>query len=59
VSAAVAEWRSRNPKGARGSNPYTLEQFGLDADEVAEKYGDYMRHFDIPREHDGLRHGSH
>jgi hypothetical protein len=58
VSAAVADWRHRNPKGARGSNPYTLEQFGLDPDEVAEQYGDYMRHFDIPREQDGLRRGS-
>ena len=58
VTTAVAEWRRRNPKGARGSNPYTLEQFGLDPDKVAEQYGDYIRHFDIPREQDGLRHGS-
>jgi hypothetical protein len=58
VTAAVAEWRRRNPKGARGSNPYTLEQFGLDPEEVAEEYGDYMRLFDIPREQDGLRRGS-
>ena len=55
VREAVADWRSRNPKGARGSNPYALEQFGLDPDEVAERYGDYMRHFDIPREYEGLR----
>jgi hypothetical protein len=56
--AAVADWRRRNPKGARGSNPYSLEQFGLHPDEVAERYGDYMRHFDIPREQDGLRRGA-
>jgi hypothetical protein len=58
VREAVADWRRRNPKGARGSNPYTLEQFGLDPDEVAEQYSDYMRYFDIPREHEGLNRGS-
>jgi len=42
---------------SRGSNPYTLEQFGIDPDEAAELYSDYMRHFDIPREHEGLRRG--
>jgi hypothetical protein len=57
VRAAVADWRQRNPKGARGSNPYTLEQFGLDPDEVADRFSDYMRHFDIPREQEGLRRG--
>jgi Sulfotransferase family len=55
VRAAVADWRRRNPQGARGSNPYTLEQFGLHPDEVAERYSDYMRHFDIPREQEGLK----
>ena len=57
VRAAVADWRRRNPKGARGSNPYTLEQFGLNPDEVAENYSDYMRYFDIPREQEGLTRG--
>jgi hypothetical protein len=57
VRAAVADWCQRNPKGARGANPYTLEQFGLDADEVAEQYGAYMRYFDIPREREGLGRG--
>ncbi|MGB8364692.1 MAG: sulfotransferase family protein [Rhizomicrobium sp.] len=54
VREAVADWRRRNPKGARGANPYALEQFGLDADAVAGQFQDYMRHFDIPRERDGL-----
>ncbi len=52
---AVADWHRRNPKGARGANPYALEQFGLNADAVAEQFGDYMRRFDIPREQEGLR----
>jgi hypothetical protein len=39
---------------ARGSNPYTLEQFGLDGDAIAEQFSGYMRRFDIPREREGL-----
>jgi hypothetical protein len=54
VRDAVADWHRLNPKGARGSNPYALESYGLDADAVAAQYGDYMRHFDIPREQAGL-----
>ena len=54
VRSAVADWHRRNPKGARGANPYALEQFGLNADAVAEQFSDYMRHFDIPREQQGL-----
>jgi hypothetical protein len=58
VRTAVADWRTRNPKGARGSNSHALEQFGLDPDEVADQYSDYMRHFDIPPEQEGLGRGS-
>ena len=55
---AVAEWHDKNPKGARGANPYALEQFGLNAEAVAEQFGDYMRRFDIPREQAGLARGA-
>ena len=54
VREAVAQWHLDNPKGARGSNPYALEQFGLKADVVAEQFRDYMQHFAIPREQEGL-----
>ena len=39
--------------GKRGENKYTLEQFGLDEDEVRELYADYTGHFDIPSEAEG------
>jgi hypothetical protein len=58
VRNAVADWREQNPKGARGVNAYSIEQFGLNADEIAEQYGDYMRYFDIPREHEGVKRGA-
>jgi hypothetical protein len=54
VQAAVADWHHRNPKGARGSNPYALATYGLDADAVAAQFADYLQHFDIPREQAGL-----
>jgi len=54
VAAAVGAWHRDNPKNARGSNDYTIEQWGLDADEIAEEYGDYIERFDIPRESEGL-----
>ena len=54
VRDAVAQWHRDNPKGARGSNPYALEQYGLDGDTVARQFGDYMKRFAIPRENEGL-----
>lgn len=54
VLDAVDQWRRSNPKNARGRNDYTLEQWGLEADAVAEQFGEYMRRFDIPRERNGL-----
>jgi hypothetical protein len=54
VAAAVGAWHRANPKNARGRNDYTIEQWGLDDGAVAEQFADYMRRFDIPREHEGL-----
>ena len=54
VREAVRAWHAENPKGARGSNPYSLEQFGLVPETVAERFRDYMERFGIPRERDGL-----
>jgi len=35
-----------------------IEKRAGSPDEVAEQYSDYMRHFDIPREQQGLRRGN-
>ncbi|MCB2060798.1 MAG: sulfotransferase [Novosphingobium sp.] len=53
VRESIAGWRRENPKGKRGANKYTLEQFGIDEDEARELYSDYSRHFDIPSEAEG------
>ncbi len=50
VRDAIASWRRDNPKGARGKNDYTLEQFGIDPAEARALYHDYSQFFDIPQE---------
>lgn len=54
VRAAIASWRRANPKNRRGANDYALEQFGLEAGEVRERFSAYIRHFDIPDEAEGV-----
>lgn len=55
VLESIATWRQENPQGKRGENRYTLEQYGLDADEVRELYSDYIAHFAIPTEAEGKK----
>ena len=55
VLQAITHWHQHNPKNARGDNPYNLEQFGLDEDELTELYRDYRQRFAIPREQEGLK----
>lgn len=54
VEAAVRDWHAKNPKNARGRNDYALAEYGLEEAPVAERFGDYMRRFGIPREREGL-----
>jgi hypothetical protein len=54
IAQSVGDWHRDNPKNARGRNDYTIEQCGLNGEEVAEQFGEYMQRFSIPREHDGL-----
>jgi hypothetical protein len=54
IAQSVTAWHLANPKNARGRNDYTLEQYGLNDDAVAERFAFYMQRFGIPREQDGL-----
>lgn len=54
IAKTVGDWHAANPKNARGRNDYTLAEYGLDAGEVAERFGDYARRFGIPGESEGL-----
>ena len=50
VRESIAEWRRENPPGKRGTHEYALEEYGLDAAEVAEEYAFYIDRFRIPSE---------
>lgn len=54
VARTVGAWHAANPKNKRGANAYTLEEYGLNDGQVAERFEAYMRRFAIPRERDGL-----
>lgn len=54
VRASIGSWRRENPKNKRGANDYALTQFGIDAGQARERFGAYIRHFDIPSEAEGI-----
>lgn len=37
-----------NPRGKHGSHRYELEDFGIDLDQIRERFADYCRAYDIP-----------
>ena len=51
-SEAIVAWRRDNPPGKRGRHDYALEDYGLEAGEVAEEFAFYSKRYDIPCEHE-------
>ncbi len=45
VSAAMARWLADNPQHKHGRHRYTLDQFGLSAPEVADRFAGYRECF--------------
>jgi len=45
--APMEQELSSNPRNKHGSHNYTLEQFGLDADALRERFGPYMARFGV------------
>jgi hypothetical protein len=54
VAKAVGDWHASNPKNARGRNDYSLDQYGLDVEEVRRQFAPYVARFAIPTEAQGL-----
>ena len=48
VEACMRRMLEHNPKGKFGKHEYSLAEFGLDAAQIHERYGDYCRRFGIP-----------
>jgi hypothetical protein len=51
VEDRIRTWRAENPKGKRGTHAYTLDDYGLDRDTVADALAPYIERFDIPTEY--------
>ncbi len=50
AATAIATHVAANPKGRFGIHGYRFEDFGLDADVLAERFSDYTQRYDIPAE---------
>jgi hypothetical protein len=50
VEDAIARWRADNPQGRRGTHEYSLEEYGLDREQVAEAFAEYIDRFQVPDE---------
>jgi hypothetical protein len=50
VRDSIVAWRRDNPPGKRGTHQYALDDYGLDAREVAEEYAFYIDRFGVPAE---------
>ena len=46
----MAAWMEENPQDRFGRHRYTLDQFGLDADEVREQFDRYVDRYQVPSE---------
>lgn len=53
VEAALAAHVDANPKGKHGSHAYALEEWGLEASAVRERFKAYSERFDLDMEADG------
>lgn len=47
VEACMQKMLSDNPKGKFGKHEYSLDEFGLTAEQIRERYGDYCQRFNI------------
>jgi hypothetical protein len=47
VEQRMKERIQANPEGRHGTHVYTLEQFGLQAGAIRERFGKYMQHYDL------------
>ena len=43
-------WMEENPQDRFGRHRYTLDQFGLDADDLREQFADYVERYQVPSE---------
>jgi len=49
AEARMRGFLAKDARANRGVHRYTLERFGIDADEAARRFGDYCERFDVKR----------
>ena len=49
-AAAITAYVDAHPKGQFGAHKYDVAEFGLDADELEERFAGYIERYDVPRE---------
>jgi hypothetical protein len=47
---AIAAFVAANPKGRFGTHGYRLDEFGLRADDIRDRFADYIARYDVPAE---------
>jgi len=50
AAAAVADYVQRNPKGRFGEHRYDVTTYGLDPDEIRERFAGYVERYAVPTE---------
>ena len=50
ADAAIRAFRSQNPPGKHGAHSYTLEEWGLEAGEIRERFADYCELYGVESE---------
>jgi len=50
ATLAMSTYVAANPKGKFGAHGYDLAEFGLDGDELTERFADYVTRYDVPTE---------
>src|SRR5260221_13056900 len=50
TAVAIAAYVEAHPKGRFGTHGYDVAEFGLNGDEVAERFAGYVARYDVPAE---------
>jgi hypothetical protein len=52
AARAIGAYVDAHPRGQFGAHRYDVTEFGLDPDELADRFSDYAERYSVPREHD-------
>jgi hypothetical protein len=59
VRSAMAQRIEEKPELSHGAHRYALSDFGLSADDIRERFGDYINRFDLAADGNATAGGAH